>query len=91
MTKILLIDDEKIIRERLKRLLELDGYETATAENGARGLEAFAKIRPRVALVDIKMPGMDGIEVLERMRKESSGTEAWRRRSRPCAREPSTT
>ncbi len=75
MTKILVIDDEKIIRERLKRLLELDGYEVAAAEDGARGLEVFEKLRPEVALVDIKMPGVGGIEVLERMRKASPDTE----------------
>lgn len=75
MAKILVIDDERIIRERLKRLLELDGFEVVAAEDGARGLEIFKKMRPQVALVDIKMPGVGGIEVLETMRKESPGTE----------------
>ncbi len=62
--KILLIDDEEIIRERLSKLLILDGYEVTTAEDGPRGLEAFDKFLPDVVVSDIKMPQMDGIEVL---------------------------
>ena len=67
MTKILVIDDEKIIRERLKNLLDLDGYETFTAEDGQKGLDIFQKENTEIALVDIKMPGMDGIEVLNKI------------------------
>src|ERR1039457_1615805 len=68
-TKILVIDDEEILRDRLKRLLELDDYEVITAENGLKGLEEFAKFQPDIVLLDIKMPGIDGIEVLERIKK----------------------
>lgn len=75
MAKVLIIDDEEIIRERLKRLLELDDYETFIAEDGQSGLEIFDKERPEVALVDIKMPGMDGIEVLRRIKQKSEQTE----------------
>lgn len=75
MTKILVVDDEKIIRERLKKLLDLDGYETFIAAHGQEGLDIFWKEKPQIALVDIKMPGMDGIEVLKRIRKESRETE----------------
>jgi len=67
--KILVIDDEEILRDRLKRLLELDDYEVTTAENGLKGLEEFARIKPDIVLLDIKMPGIDGIEVLERIKK----------------------
>lgn len=64
MAKILVVDDDKIIRERLQKLLVLEGYETFIAENGAEGLEVFQIERPAIVLLDIKMPGMDGIEVL---------------------------
>ena len=75
MAKILVIDDEKIIRERLTSLLELDDYETFTAENGRKGLEVFDQEKPEIALVDIKMPGMDGIEVLRKIKEKSAETE----------------
>ena len=63
MAKILVVDDEKIIRERLKRLLDLDDHETSVAEDGQNALEIFNKEGPEIVLLDIKMPGMDGIEV----------------------------
>lgn len=75
MTKILVIDDEQIIRERLKKLLELDGYEAHIAENGPKGLEIFKVQKPEIVLVDIKMPGMDGIEVLNEIKKIQNQTE----------------
>jgi serine phosphatase RsbU (regulator of sigma subunit) len=71
MARILVIDDEQIIRKRMKSLLDLDGYETFTAGNGQEGLEIFRKENPEIALVDIKMPGMDGIEVLEKIKEET--------------------
>ena len=68
---ILIIDDEKIIRERLKKLLEIDDYEVFLAENGQEGLDFFYKVKPQVLLLDIKMPIMDGIEMLRRIKQES--------------------
>ena len=75
MTKILVIDDDKDLRERLKRLLELNDYQTYTAENGEKGLEIFDKESPQIALVDIRMPGIDGIEVLKKIKQKSEETE----------------
>jgi len=75
MAKILVIDDEKLIRDRLTRLLEIDDYETFSADNGRKGLEVFDKEKPDIALVDINMPGMDGIEVLRKIKEESEETE----------------
>jgi PAS domain S-box-containing protein len=75
MTKVLVIDDEKIIRDRMTKLLELDDYETFSAENGQKGLEIFYKEKPEVALVDIKMPGMNGIEVLKKIREDAKETQ----------------
>ena len=62
--KILVIDDERAIRNSLKEILGDEGYEVETAEDGAAGLAMIAKERYDVVFCDIKMPGMDGIEVL---------------------------
>ena len=73
-TKILLIDDEEIIRRRLSQLLTLDSYQVFTAENGPTGIELFKVESPDVILCDIKMPGMDGIEVLKQIKALSTTT-----------------
>jgi len=79
--KILVIDDEEIIRKRLGKLLVLDGYEVFTAESGEQGLNIFQRIKEKkqdpikVALVDVKMPKMDGIEVIEEIKKSIPQTE----------------
>lgn len=73
--KILVIDDEKIIRERLKRLLELDDYSVFAASDGSKGLELFEKENPHIVIVDIKMPGIDGIEVLNKIKEGASQAE----------------
>jgi signal transduction histidine kinase len=77
MSKIIVVDDEKIIRERMKSLLELEGYTVFIAENGKEGLEIFAHEKPEIAIVDIKMPGIDGIEVLERMKRIDADCEVF--------------
>ena len=68
--KILIIDDEKSIRLALKDILEDEGYEVSLAEDGKKGLEMALAERFDVIFCDIKMPGMDGIEVLEKMTAE---------------------
>ena len=75
MAKILVVDDDKTLRERLKRLLDLDDHEIFIAENGMRGLEVFDKEGPEIVILDIKMPGMDGIEVLWKIKERSDVTE----------------
>ena len=74
-TKILLVDDEEGIRKVLKLSLEDIGYTVSTAENGARALEIFRKTHPPIVLTDIKMPGMDGIDLLRQIKKETPDTE----------------
>lgn len=66
--KILVIDDEQPTLNMFRLLLSAYGYEILTAANGAEGLETFARERPGVVLTDIKMPVMDGIEVLKRIK-----------------------
>jgi two-component system, NtrC family, sensor kinase len=75
MTKILLVDDEESIRNMMRMTLELDGYEVSMAEDGPKALALFEKEKPELVLLDVKMPGMDGIEVLSRIRATDPDTE----------------
>ncbi len=67
MPKILVIDDQKSIRNTLKDILEYEGHEVELAEDGPQGVEKFNANKVDVVLCDIKMPDMDGIEVLEKI------------------------
>jgi DNA-binding NtrC family response regulator len=67
MSKILIIDDEKSIRNTLKEILSYEDYEISLAEDGLEGIESIKANEFDVVLCDIKMPKMDGIEVLEKM------------------------
>jgi len=67
--KILIIDDERGIRNSFGEILSDEGYEVDTAENGIKGLEKAGKERFDVIFCDIKMPGMDGVEVLSELKK----------------------
>lgn len=68
-TSILLVDDEAIVRESLTAWLEDEGFVVHAAESGEQALELFPKARPDVAVIDIKMPGMDGLTLLKRLRE----------------------
>ena len=68
MRKILVIDDERPILEMLELTLSSEGYDVLTAENGEKALEIFKEQCPKLVLTDIKMPGIDGIEVLKRIK-----------------------
>ena len=72
--KILIIDDERAIRNSLKEILMDEGYEADVAEDGATGCEMAEKEKYGVILCDIKMPNMDGVEVLTRLTE--SGNDA---------------
>ncbi|MDZ7333170.1 MAG: NAD(P)H-dependent oxidoreductase subunit E [candidate division KSB1 bacterium] len=67
--KILVIDDERGIREGCRRILESENYQVLLAENGTQGLELAQSDKVDVALIDLKMPGIDGLEVLREIRK----------------------
>jgi len=66
---ILIVDDEKDFCTILSDSLSQDKYRVVTAFNGKTGLELAKKERPDLMLLDIKMPGMDGIEVLRKIKK----------------------
>lgn len=65
---ILLVDDDPDIREFVTFNLEKEGYHVVTAKDGAEGVEAVKKHRPDLVLLDVMMPGMDGIEACEAIR-----------------------
>lgn len=65
--KVLVIDDERAIRNSLSEILQDEGYEAETAEDGVKALELVQKTKYDVIFCDIKMPGMDGIEVLGKL------------------------
>ena len=71
MARILVVDDERGIRGALAQILEYEGHETRTAADGAEGLALAAEFRPHVTFLDVKMPGMDGLAVLAKLREAS--------------------
>ena len=73
--KILLVDDEADIREVLNLALSDLGYQVFEAENGDEALGIFKEVQPPIVLTDIKMPGMDGIELLQKVKHENPETE----------------
>ncbi len=74
MARILVIDDEKSIRSSLKEILEFEDYEVELAENGEEGLQMLLKDEFDLVICDIKMPKLDGIELLNRIQKEENPT-----------------
>ena len=72
MAKILVIDDERSIRNSMKDILSFEGHEVVLAENGMEGLVSVKTEKPEVVFCDIKMPKMEGIEVLERIKEFTS-------------------
>ncbi|MGQ0720360.1 MAG: sigma-54-dependent transcriptional regulator [Candidatus Eiseniibacteriota bacterium] len=67
--RILIVDDDAAIRESLTRVLKYEDYDVRAAVDGYRALEALAERRHDLALLDIKMPGMDGLELLQRIKR----------------------
>jgi len=68
--RILVVDDERAVRESLRRALELEGYEIDLAEGGGEALEVLgSEAQPDAVILDVLMPGVDGIEVCKRLRR----------------------
>ena len=72
MKKILLVDDEPSIQIVYREEFEDEGYEVLSALNGEEGLEIFQAEKPDIVILDIHMPGMNGIEVLRQMKQQRS-------------------
>jgi anti-anti-sigma factor len=75
MQKILVVDDEKSTLGMFRLFLTAYGYTVLTAENGTEGLRLFEKEKPPIVVTDIKMPGIDGIELLRRIKEMDRMTE----------------
>jgi two-component system alkaline phosphatase synthesis response regulator PhoP len=71
MAKILVIDDEPSIINLVSAYLKPEGYEVFTAADGNAGLKAARAFKPDLIILDLMLPGMDGIELLSRLRRES--------------------
>ena len=69
MATILIVDDEVDVRETVKMILDYEGYATVHAGDGAQALSLLAQHELDAVLLDIKMPGRDGMEILEEMRR----------------------
>ncbi len=72
--KLLVVDDEESIHLLYKEEFEDEGYEVHSAMSGEEALKLFDKIKPDLVVLDINMPGMDGIEVLRQMKQKSPST-----------------
>ncbi|MBW1980668.1 MAG: response regulator [Deltaproteobacteria bacterium] len=73
--RLLLIDDEEGIRKVMAIALRDAGYEVLLAESGEQGIEVFTRERPIIVLTDIKMPGMDGLDVLRKVKEMDADAE----------------
>ncbi len=70
-TKILIIEDDPSIGKLLRRALLLEGYEARLVKNGLEGISAFHEENPDLIILDLMLPGIDGIEVCKRIREDS--------------------
>jgi two-component system response regulator MprA len=67
--KVLVVDDDRAVREALRRTLTLAGYEVEVAEDGERALEQIVQALPDAVVLDVGLPGIDGLEVCRRVRR----------------------
>ena len=74
LEKILVIDDEESVRFLFREELEYEGYKVVTAAGGAEGLRLAAKEKPDLVILDVKMPDIDGFEVLEKIKERNIAT-----------------
>ncbi|WP_100405750.1 response regulator [Bacillus solitudinis] len=70
MQKILVVDDQYGIRVLLSEILQKDGYQIFQAANGVQALNIVEKDKPDLVLLDMKIPGMDGLEILKRIKEK---------------------
>jgi CheY-like chemotaxis protein len=73
MSKVLIIDDHNGIRDLLLTVVQSQGHEASVAADGLAGLQQFLSDHPDLVIVDLKMPEMDGLEVVRTLRREQPG------------------
>ena len=73
MARVLIVDDEPAVREVLITFLEDHGYEPSSAENGQKALEMLPDVRPHIVLLDVAMPGINGLKALDLIRQAAPG------------------
>lgn len=71
MPSVLIVDDEEAIRKVVEAYLQAEGYTVHSASDGNQGLAAFRRYQPDLVILDIMLPGMDGITLLQHLRRES--------------------
>ena len=71
-SKILLIEDDKFLRDLISQKLKSEGYEVVEAAEGREGLEKIKKEKPNLVLLDLVLPGIDGFEVLKKIKEDPS-------------------
>ena len=71
---ILVVDDEALTLRTIGRALQAEGYEVTVAMSGEEAVKAFAQEPTDLALLDVVLPGIDGIEVLRQIKKQNTGT-----------------
>ncbi|MFF8844727.1 two-component system response regulator CseB [Streptomyces sp. NPDC015127] len=71
-THVLFVEDDDVIREATQLALERDGFTVTAMPDGLQGLEAFRANRPDIALLDVMVPGLDGVSLCRRIRDEST-------------------
>jgi two-component system nitrogen regulation response regulator NtrX len=69
MARVLIVDDEESVGDALRQVFEYEGHDVSVALNGPDALDLFEECSPDVTFLDVKMPGMDGLEVLDRLRR----------------------
>jgi DNA-binding response OmpR family regulator len=70
--RILIVDDEETVRDLLQRILEKVGYDVITAVNGQEALDKVSQCNVNLVLLDMKMPGLDGFQILDGIRQRSN-------------------
>src|SRR4029453_2425079 len=71
--RVLVVDDEPIVRDVLSRYLSREGFEVEGAADGQAALDVLEPIRPELIVLDLMLPGIDGLEVLRRIRSQNGG------------------
>ena len=66
--KVLVVEDNETIREQLAKIIRKEGFEVVVAEDGQTGLEMFKSERPGILIADLRMPGMNGLELIREVR-----------------------